>query len=61
VAEMKGSRELGGSPGESPKTWVLQVVSGKIARSEDSHWIQRMGGPLDQEPHCILPIQGFGG
>jgi hypothetical protein len=61
VVEIKGSHELGGSPGESPKTWVLQVASGEIVRSEDSHWIQVTGGPLDQEPHRISRIRGFGG
>jgi hypothetical protein len=35
--------------------------SREIMRSVDSHRIQKTGGPLDQEPHCISCVRGFGG
>jgi hypothetical protein len=38
---------------------MLQVASGEITRSKDSHWIQVKGGPLDQELHCVH--RAFGG
>jgi hypothetical protein len=61
VAEIKGSRELRGSQGESLRVGCSKSRSHEIARSEDSHWIQVMGGVLDQEPHRISRIRGFGG
>jgi hypothetical protein len=35
--------------------------SHEITRSVDSHWIQVTGGLLDQEPHHLSSIHGFGG
>jgi hypothetical protein len=61
VAEIKGSRELGSSQGESPRVGCSKSRSHKIARSEDNRWIQVTGGPLDQEPHCLSCIRGFRG
>jgi hypothetical protein len=48
VAEIKGSREIGGSQGESPKVGCSKSRSCEITRSKDSRWIQVKGGPLDQ-------------
>jgi hypothetical protein len=52
------SRELGGSQGESPKVGCSKSRSCEIARSEDSHWIQVKGGPLDQS---LIAYRAFGG
>jgi hypothetical protein len=54
VAEIKGSRELGGSQGESPGVGRSKSRSREIVRSEENRWIQVTGGPLDQEPHLLL-------
>jgi hypothetical protein len=56
-----GSCELGGSQGEDPRVGCSKSRSCEIARSGDSCWIQVTGGPLDQEPHHISCIRGFGG
>jgi hypothetical protein len=103
VAEIQGSRELGGSQGKSPKVgcsksrvaksredqdrpseedrWQRSrdLVNSEVRKvraqrlgapsrewrsreEETDHWIQRMGGPLDQEPHRLrAQIWGFGG
>jgi hypothetical protein len=46
------------SQGESPRVGCSKSQSHEIMRSEDSHWIQVTGGPLDQEPHRLSHIQG---
>jgi hypothetical protein len=56
-----GSRELEGSQGESPRVGCSKSRSCEIARSKDNHWIQRTGGPLDQEPHRLSCIRRFEG
>jgi hypothetical protein len=61
VAEIRGSHELGGSQGESPRVGCSESQSCEIMRNEDNRWIQKTGGPLDQEPHRISHIRGFEG
>jgi hypothetical protein len=48
VAEIKGSRELGGSQGESPGVGCSKSRVAKSRGEKDSRWIQVKGGPLDQ-------------
>jgi hypothetical protein len=61
VVEIKGSHELGGSQGKGPRVGCSKSRSHEIARSKDSHWIQRMRGPSNQEPHRLSHVWGFGG
>jgi hypothetical protein len=61
VEEIKGSHEIGGSQSESPKVGCSKSRSCKITRSDDSHWIQRMRGPLDQKPHHVSHLRRFRG
>jgi hypothetical protein len=56
-----GSRELRSSQGEGPRVGCSKSRSREIARSEDNRWIQITGGPLDQEPHRLSRVRGFGG
>jgi len=72
VAEINGStdvpkklecrlHELRASQGESPRVGCSKSRSCEITRSKDGHWIERMGGPLDQEPHRLSRIRRFRG